>query len=271
MKKQFTLIELLVVIAIIGILAAMLLPALAKARAKARQTQCINNVKQLNLQCQLYADDFQGWVIPGNTSGPGENMGWWSSGTITIAAYSGGRLGSGNTPHCSDGSGRYNWMYQQCSPDFGKCDIRFWLCPDEKHGCGYYTEEVNCMASGHYALNWRLVGDPRSPGWPPCHKYSDLQSASEAVLWCDLARVTDNAVWSVKRVAWRHGSGSRGEKDGDGNLMYGYAGASTMGYCDGHANVVPLRSLKVQGGYQLSIFNKGFNAGSYPQCGVEIY
>jgi prepilin-type N-terminal cleavage/methylation domain-containing protein/prepilin-type processing-associated H-X9-DG protein len=87
-REAFTLIELLVVIAIIAILAAILFPVFARARDKARQTTCFNNLKQIGLAYHMYAQDYDEAIVPGcNFNGSGgssvparkweDPLSWW--------------------------------------------------------------------------------------------------------------------------------------------------------------------------------------------------
>jgi prepilin-type N-terminal cleavage/methylation domain-containing protein/prepilin-type processing-associated H-X9-DG protein len=124
-RRGFTLIELLVVIAIIAILAAILFPVFAKARAKARQAMCLSNMRQLGTAILSYAQDYDEGLPMGMSYNPSQT-GWWylvkpyiDPGIVVRAASSKGILvcpeylnsapdgDAGRYPVCSYAPNRY--------------------------------------------------------------------------------------------------------------------------------------------------------------------
>jgi len=169
-RAGFTLVELLVVIAIIGILAAMLLPALSKARAAGKRASCVSNVKQITLACIMYANDNDEHLPIGITFS-------WESPNPYVK----------NT----DGSAITNYFQDVIGPQIANIPghiTHVFKCPGAQHFQGDWLFEPNAC---NYRYNcYESCHDPNafnnpSTGTPPGRRLSNVANPSASILLCD--------------------------------------------------------------------------------------
>ena len=198
-RMRFTLIELLVVIAIIAILASMLLPALNKAREKAKSISCANQLKQISTGSILYSTDYDGWLLPGRTS---------ASPFTTWYEVIRNKLAGGD------------WVdFDATSPDTYAA-YKIFKCPSAIDGFGATTDTYSGkFYFTHYGINSRLTGC-----YSPKRKISMLKQPSIAIQYGDQKRRDTFIMVYGDNVSFRHG----GSVDP--------AGRGNMAYADGHVS-----------------------------------
>lgn len=175
LKKNFTLIELLVVIAIIAILAGMLLPALNKARNRAKSTSCMSNQKSIGSLIQMYGEDY-GYIVPARDNNSVWREQYWDS--ILCRNYN-------------------------LKIDLNNAASReksIFCCPVEKSGFGSWYYGVSALLCGNLTTTPQFTG---------VKKTSLIIHPGTAWIMCDLWSTTNNGpiVLNLSRWAYRHDGG----------------------------------------------------------------
>ena len=221
-RKSFTLIELLVVIAIIAILAAMLLPALSKARDKARAISCTSNLKQIGLANAMYMEDHDGRVVPEYSAS--QTDGHW----YNILS---GKDRDGNASATGRG---YGCEYISNVKSGGT----FW-CPSSPTPMGWAGE--GNLACTSYGINCAISAGRADTNGNRCQiSEPSIYEPSSAFLVTDTIRNVGPAIQNTYNPNYRHGGvdiradGSARVAGDDSNMSTATPGRCNIAYVDGH-------------------------------------